>query len=336
MSRMEQYEIARLRDLPIEQVAQSLGLEVRRHKALCPFHDDHHASLTFSLRHNLCRCFACMDRSLGTIDLTMRLMGCDFPSACRWLAQEGGITLTGPATHQPPPPRHAPRAPSWSKAREPAAEGSEHHTAFDAARYARHFEHPHLSPVACDWLFAQRRIDPRVARWCRLTSWCDRGGTHWLEVPYYDHQGQLTGLQWRNLSGSTPRFRFPQGARTLIYGLPILRLVRPGDCLYITEGASDCWAMLSSGHKAIAIPSATLLGRREREWLKSLGESLHVEWHMWPDQDVPGERLYLELKELLPGLVRHQLPPDCKDYGDYWARHLAPEARAPHAREAGK
>lgn len=325
---MEQYEIQRLRDLPIEQVAQGLGLEVNHHKALCPFHDDHHASLTFSLRHNLCRCFACMDRSLGTIDLTMRLMGCDFPSACRWLSQEGGITLTGPGARHPPSARPGSRESSRSPAREPAAEGAERHTAFDASRYARHLEHPWLSDEARHFLFTQRRIDPRVARWCRLTSWRDRGGTHWLEVPYYDQQGQLTGLQWRNLSGSTPRFRFPQGAQCRIYGQPIVSLVRPGEQLYITEGASDCWAMLSSGHKAIAIPSATLLGRADREWLRHLGDTLHVEWHMWPDQDVPGERLYLELKELLPTLVRHQLPPTCKDYGDYWAQHLAPDARA--------
>ena len=32
-----------------------------------------------------------------------------------------------------------------------------------------------------------------------------------------------------------------------------------GEALFITEGPSDCWAMLSAGHKAIAIPSATLL-----------------------------------------------------------------------------
>ena len=40
---MEKYELQKLRDLPIEGVAERLGLRVVRHKALCPFHDDHHA-----------------------------------------------------------------------------------------------------------------------------------------------------------------------------------------------------------------------------------------------------------------------------------------------------
>lgn len=43
---MEKYEIQKLRELPIEKVAKEMGMKVEHHKALCPFHDDHHASLT--------------------------------------------------------------------------------------------------------------------------------------------------------------------------------------------------------------------------------------------------------------------------------------------------
>ena len=39
---------------------------------------------------------------------------------------------------------------------------------------------------------------------------------------------------------------------------------------------------------------------------------------MYPDCDAPGERLFLQLREVLPNLVRHQLPPGCKDFGDYY------------------
>jgi hypothetical protein len=39
---------------------------------------------------------------------------------------------------------------------------------------------------------------------------------------------------------------------------------------------------------------------------------------MFPDRDVPGERLFLQLKEVLPSLERHQLPQGCKDYSDYY------------------
>ena len=35
-------------------------------------------------------------------------------------------------------------------------------------------------------------------------------------------------------------------------------------------------------------------------------------------RDEPGERLFLQLKERLPNLVHHQLPPGCKDFSDYY------------------
>ena len=41
---------------------------------------------------------------------------------------------------------------------------------------------------------------------------------------------------------------------------------------------------------------------------------------MYPDQDRPGEKLFLELRERLPQLVRHQLPTGFKDFGNYWQR----------------
>ncbi len=140
------------------------------------------------------------------------------------------------------------------------------------------------------------------------------------------------GVQNRNLSlpllgedgGGSPRFRFPSGSQCGIYNQPVLNLLKPGDELYITEGCSDCWAMLSAGHKAIAIPSATLLRRRDVELLTSLNSSPKqgrpggVSFAMFPDADAPGERLFLQLQKVLPALVRHQLPAGCKDFSDYY------------------
>ena len=136
-----------------------------------------------------------------------------------------------------------------------------------------------------------------------------------------------------------PRFRFPSGSQCGIYNLPVLNLLRPGDALYITEGCSDCWAMLSAGHKAIAIPSATLLSRKDIELLKKItpfqlprggekeasprGGLEGVSFGMFPDRDAPGERLFLQLKEVLPGLEHHQLPPGCKDFSDYYLQTKA-------------
>ena len=293
---MERYEIQRLRDLPIEGVAQRLGLEVARHKALCPFHDDRHPSLSFSVRRNTYRCFVC-GASGGTIDLVMRHLNLDFKAACRWLADENNIILD-----------------EWKP-----ATTDEVQKPFDATRYERFFERPWLNEEARRFLFDERRLDPRVVRWCRLTSWKDKQGVPWLQTPYYDRQGKLIGIQNRNLiKGATPRFRFPQGSCTSIYNQPVLNMLRLGETLFIAEGCSDCWSLLSSGHKAIAIPSATLLSRKDVEVLTSLASTLSLTFHMYPDRDEPGERLFLQLQRVLPSLVHHQLPPACKDFSDYY------------------
>ena len=359
----------RLRSLPVEAVAERLGLRVVRHKSLCPFHDDHHASLSFSPSRNTFRCFVCDARG-GTIDLVMRHLNMSFPDACRWLANGTNIILD----------TYRPRTPTADRPARP----------FDAARYARLFEHPWLSDEARTFLFTERRLNPRVVSWCRLTSWTDRQGTHWLQTPYFDASGQLIGLQNRNLDygkqkgdegeedkrsvdkdkqeqgseakqgraidakqgqgsetkqgqaveakqgqagdgkqgqGSegreAPRFRFPYGSRCTVYNLPVTAMLRPGEPLFITEGCSDCWAMLSAGHKAIAIPSATLLSQADKALLRDLAQRLGTSFHMFPDRDAPGERLFMQLREVLPGLQHHQLPVGCKDFAEYYVSALA-------------
>ena len=318
---LSKFDIQKLQDLPIEQVANALGLEVCRHKCLCPFHDDSHPSLTFSSSRNRYRCYVCDARG-GTIDLVMRYLKKDFLSACKWLSEEHSMVITVPKPSSlTPQPK-----------------------AFDASRYERYFERPFLSKEARRFLFEERLLDPRVVRWCRLTSWRDKQGVPWLQVPYFDRSGQLIGVQNRNLSSylpqpsslnPQPRFRFPSGAQCSIYNLPVLNLLRPGETLFIAEGCSDAWSLMSAGHKAIAIPSATLLTRKDKELLQSLnsqpsslrstsgrsqGENLH--FAMYPDNDEPGYRLFLQLQEILPNLVHHQLPAGCKDFSDYYLKSL--------------
>lgn len=292
---MNRSDIDRLGSLPIESVAERLGLRVERHKALCPFHDDSHPSLTFSVSRNRFKCFVC-DAHGGVIDLAMKVLGKSFLETCQWLSNEHNVILETPSplTSHPSP--------------------------FTPEKYAKYFERPFINQAAGEFLFEKRRLDPRVVRWCRLTSW-----KNWLQIPYYDIDGNLIGVQWRNLGNEGPRFRFPYGSNCHIYNLPVLKLLKPGEELYIAEGCSDCWSLLSSGHKAIAIPSATLLKPKDLEPLSALSSKLSTTLHMFPDADLPGERLFLKLKELLPNLIRHQLPQGCKDFSDFYLSTINPK-----------
>ena len=319
---MDRIELQKLRDLSIVGVAERLGITVKRRRCLCPFHADHHPSMAFKASKNTYRCYVC-GASGDNISLVMNYLGKDFLDACRWLADKSNIIMNCEVKEVREVKEVKP---------------------FDASRYERFFEHPWLSDEARRFLFDERHLDPRVVRWCRLTSWKDKQGIAWLQIPYYNREGKLVGIQNRNLNWSKdqeaqgqpqtsnlkpqtsnlkpqtslPRFRFPTGAECTIYNLPVLNLLKPGETLFITEGCSDCWAMLSAGHKAIAIPSATLLKRKDAELLETLSLELGTKFGMYPDNDAPGERLLLQLKEVLPNLVRYQLPPGNKDFSDYY------------------
>ena len=178
---MDRFDIQKLRALPIEGVAQRLGLQESRHKSLCPFHSDSHPSLTFNVAKNTFRCFACGAHG-GVIDLAMHVLGKSFIETCEWLANEHNVILT-----------------EWKPADKPAEPKP-----FDAARYSRFFEHPSLNEPARAFLFDERKLNEKVISWCRLTSFTDRHGIPWLQIPYFDIDGKLIGVQNRNLSYGKP------------------------------------------------------------------------------------------------------------------------------------
>ena len=292
------YQIQQLLDLPIEGVAERLGLRISRHVSLCPFHDDRHPSLHFNVRKNRFRCYVCGEQG-RTIDLVMKQLRLTFFEACKWLADDSNIIISE----------------YTSKVKKQTEPPSVH---IDSLLPL--VAQPVLTEEARKFLFEERKLNPRVIDWCGISS------THTdLIIPYFGIDGNLIGMQWRYLGSdkSKPRFRFPKGSQCGIYNLPVLKQLREGEPLFICEGASDCWAMLSSGHKAIAIPSATLLKREDIELIsRPLRESWRGSLHMFPDNDEPGERLFLQLRDLLPQIVRHQLPADCKDFSEAYLKKL--------------
>lgn len=310
----------KLQDLPIESVADALGLEVRRHKCLCPFHDDSHPSLTFSTSRNRYRCYVCDARG-GTIDLVMNYAHLSFYDACLWLAKEFDIYLPEVGVRDVQVVRKVQKR-SLSK--------SKGTPSIDIHYLESLISKPStLNREAQRFLFEERRLNPKVIKWLDLSSISqpvpmsgNPNGTWFnapsLLIPYRDINGKLLSVQARYLGKNKdcPRFQFPKGSRCSIYNLPILKLLREGEPLFVTEGCSDCWSMLSSGHKAIAIPSATLLQESDLKVLEK-----HVV-HIYPDQDKAGEALYNRLVEasihLGFTLVRHQLPMGCKDFSDYY------------------
>ena len=304
-------ELDNIRATPIEEVAEKMGIRVVRHKALCPFHEDRHPSLHF--KNNRFKCFAC-GASGDVIDLVQRYLNVGFKEAVEWM--DNGQTLSSPG------------ASAMAAGETPALPEASASGELDLEYLETLVGQPVINAEAAHFLYDERKIDPRVVRWCGLTSIsqpmpCWRWGKAFYDapsllIPYRDVDGRLLSVQGRYMGkDEKPRFRFPRGSHVGMYNKPVIRRLKSGDELWITEGPSDCWAMLSAGHKAVAIPSATSLTRADIALLRD-GLPEGVSLHMYPDNDEPGMRLFEDLKWWFPELLGHVLPEGCKDFGEAW------------------
>ena len=88
---MNRYDYEKVREsVSAEDAGFRYGMRIIRHKARCPFHNDHSPSLNFyGMRF---RCYAC-DASGSSIDLTAQLLGITPSEAVRQLAEEFGIPI---------------------------------------------------------------------------------------------------------------------------------------------------------------------------------------------------------------------------------------------------
>lgn len=275
----------------ILDIAMRLGIRVDRGKALCPFHDDHSPSLRF--KYNRYKCFAC-GQSGDAIRLAQHVLSASFVDAVGWICN-GSAAYLPPATFT-----------YSSSAQQPYSQP-------DLSDYEYIFRRPVLTPTARTFLFEKRKISPQVVERQRISS----NHTH-IIIPYYNVDGTaLLTIQWRYMGTDkhTPRFLFAKGCRPQMYNLPILAALQPTDPLYIAEGVTDCLAMMSRGHNAIAIPSATLLRPSDATTLLKR----HKNIYMCPDNDMPGTNLYNQLKTMLPNITKIHLPAKYKDFGEMWA-----------------
>lgn len=330
-----------LNALPIESVAGKLGIEVKRHKALCFMHDDHTPSLSFNTAKNIFHCFVC-DKGGYPIQLVMEHKDCSFQDACLWLAREFYITIPENNGYNKTLKK------STRKIFLPAKEKPVN--TFDEEIFRWLIEKAGLSEIARKFLFEERRFKTEVILTLNVKSISDskkvkdslisefgetrciqsgivrqgKYGTYFffhtpcLLFPYYEQDGRLVGIQSRYLGvkKELPRFQFLATQKTRLFNLPILNTLKRGDVLYISEGITDCLAMLSSGLNAVAIPSATIQPMEDLILLKN------YDLHMYPDQDEAGQRAFTELRTFFVNnystIKAVKLPEGAKDYCEYY------------------
>ena len=311
---MKRDEIDKLRELPIEGVALHLGLKLSGHKTLCVNHLERHMSLHFSQKKNRGKCFSC-GWTCDSISLVEKVKGVGFLDACKWLAEEYNLIISG---------LHFEERKTAMKER--IAE-------VDVGYLESLMERPRITSLARRFLVEERHISEDVIRQIGISS-IDRDITmngkmdgQWynapaLLLPYRDAAGYLLNVQARYMgSENKPRFQFPKGSMCSIFNMPQVTALGENDTLFISEGPTDCLALLSSGRKAIGIASATTLTYEDKKLLKDLLPKTTT-LACYPDNDKAGETLYEGLVKMANDIgvciVRHRIPEGCKDFGEAW------------------
>lgn len=224
---INKFDIQKLRELDILQVADLLGMGLRNKRALCIHHDDHHPSLAFNVKKNTCHCYSC-GFSADTIALVRERLNLGFSEACHWLADHFDVYIGddryGNSAKYGNSARYAEKCTDkkvltasdrrMASLRAHFAETHVSHghvapSAVDVEFYQQMFRQMHLSESGRRFLFEERLLSSEALKVCQIVSTeqsvcmarVGRGvfdGPS-LIFPYFDQEGRLVSVQSRYL-----------------------------------------------------------------------------------------------------------------------------------------
>ena len=353
---IQKYDIQKLRELDILQVADLLGMGLRNKRALCIHHDDHHPSLAFNVKKNTCHCYSC-GFSADTIALVRERLNLGFSEACRWLADHFDVYIAD--EHRDIHRKDVKKAVTASERRMASlrAHFAETHvshgcpssayvapSSVDVEFYQQMFRQMHLSESGRRFLFEERLLTPEALKVCHIVSTeqsvcmarvgCGVFDGPSLIFPYFDQEGRLVSVQSRYLGKKSPESSFDMNKVSLDEAKPkeIPRFkFAPGShrMIYGLDRLKDYPPgeplLITEGPSdcwtalTLGIHAIAIPSATlfDRRFQGLLaGRNLHI----FPDQDEAGLSLYFELKKALPSLVYHQLPEGCKDLSEYYLK----------------
>ena len=353
---IDKYNIQKLRELDILQVADLLGMGLRNKRALCIHHDDHHPSLAFNVKKNTCHCYSC-GFSADTIGLVRERLNLGFSEACRWLADHFDVYIADEKYGNSA--RYADKCADkkvltasdrrLASLRAHFAETHVSHgyvapSSVDVEFYQQMFRQMHLSESGRRFLFEERLLSSEALKVCQIVSTeqsvcmarVGRGvfdGPS-LIFPYFDQEGRLVSVQSRYLgkpksesSSDMDKVSFdevkPKEIPRFKFAPGSHRMIYGLDRL--KDYPPDEPLLITEGPSdcwtalTLGIHAIAIPSATlfDRRFQGLLaGRNLHI----FPDQDEAGLSLYFELKKALPSLVYHQLPEGCKDLREYYLK----------------
>lgn len=345
---VDDYLKRKIHEIPIESVAEKLGLHPVKHKILCVFHQEKTPSLSFNTKKNTFKCFGC-GASGDAVTLVMHVLKLNYPNASKWIAQQFGIYVSNDNGQLRIRYRHAKVKQNQTENRKEVKRPIDTEVLEWVVSTAK------LSRDVQNFLFVERGYSKNVCEKLRLGSISNKDKFIDLAIKAWGKErclnsGIIREFQYgllpfarvpsilfpfygeddtiKNICG---RYMIPDNKNRFLY-IPNLdndikifnlnQLIKTDVSVpvYISEGLTDCLALLSESKTAVAIPGA---GSFKSEYVKYFsGRRLF----MYPDHDKAGRKFFDDVNKKLRKFSSFvtELPYDlnCKDYSEYYKKKL--------------
>ena len=280
-------DLSPLKQIPIVEVAERLGIQVRGTKAMCFMgHDKASPSLSFLKSRNTWRCFGACGKHGDGVTLVMEKEGLDFKSALAWFARNFAVDVTRRFRGQvrrnrTPRPNKAVTVQTVTPEQQEFAADPELYAwligkcASVSSPVGLSYLNTHAISQEGSTRFNIRELrDPArafrrlVEEWGGLRVY--RSGITWgtggrperlvwssyaLLFPFYE-QGVVTYIQARMFEGER-KFLNPRGVAKPMFNADMLQKLKPGKLVHFCEGVPDTIALESHGVAAVGILGAT-------------------------------------------------------------------------------
>lgn len=279
------HDLEEIKQIPIKDVAQDLGINVRGNACRCinSNHEDKHPSMVLYPENNRFKCMVCPDVRGSNIDLVMIKDGVSFKEAVRYLGERWGVKTKGKIRERA---RQTVRKQIWR----PFFFNPDHSDLYQSflskceltEQAIEYLEKRGLSwDLVSDYKVTVLTEPQKTYDWMvkehgentlKQVGFLSREGKflfyhHRLLFPFVN-KGKVVFIQGRRADSQKPKY-MSLAVRPVpaLYNEDILDKLNPGEVVYICEGIIDTLSAIEIGLNAVGVLGTSNF---RPEWVRTL------------------------------------------------------------------